>query len=97
MKNKALGLIKKPEIIPLVFIILLSIFLRTYHFSDWLHFELDQSRDAKVIDWPLRKELRICRYSGPKPEELSCAWDRLSTISAILARLFLEIRLRESR
>jgi 4-amino-4-deoxy-L-arabinose transferase-like glycosyltransferase len=33
----------------LVFIFLLGIFLRSYNFSDWLHFELDQSRDARLI------------------------------------------------
>jgi 4-amino-4-deoxy-L-arabinose transferase-like glycosyltransferase len=33
----------------LVLILLLGAFLRMYHLSDWLHFELDQARDAKVI------------------------------------------------
>ena len=30
-------------------VILLGIFFRAYNFSDWLHFELDQARDANVI------------------------------------------------
>ena len=30
-------------------IILLGIFLRTYHFHDWLRFNADQSRDAGVV------------------------------------------------
>lgn len=34
----------------LALIILVGGFLRTYHFSDWLHFELDQSRDARVVN-----------------------------------------------
>ncbi|MFA9261895.1 MAG: ArnT family glycosyltransferase [Undibacterium sp.] len=34
----------------LALVILLGFGLRAYHFSDWLHFELDQARDARVID-----------------------------------------------
>lgn len=34
----------------LMLIIIFSAFLRAYHFTDWLHFELDQARDARVID-----------------------------------------------
>lgn len=30
-------------------VLLVAAFLRLYHFGDWLHFEVDQSRDAKVI------------------------------------------------
>ncbi|HAV11238.1 MAG TPA: hypothetical protein DCX32_01710 [Candidatus Moranbacteria bacterium] len=29
-------------------ILLVGIFLRSYNFSDWIHFELDQARDAKI-------------------------------------------------
>lgn len=32
-----------------IFIFLCGIFLRTFHFSEWLHFELDQARDSFVI------------------------------------------------
>jgi 4-amino-4-deoxy-L-arabinose transferase-like glycosyltransferase len=35
--------------VALFFILLLGAFLRLYHFGDWLHFELDQARDARVI------------------------------------------------
>ncbi len=52
---------KKNKIIPLAAILLLGIFLRVYHFHDWLNFEQDQSRDAVLTDnvisgkiaWPL--------------------------------------------
>lgn len=40
---------KKLYIFLLVFIFVLGAFLRSYNFSDWLHFELDQSRDARVV------------------------------------------------
>ncbi|MDO9231843.1 MAG: glycosyltransferase family 39 protein [bacterium] len=33
----------------LVIIIIVGIFLRTYHFSDWLKFNSDQARDASVV------------------------------------------------
>lgn len=38
------------QLIILTAVIGAGIFLRLTHFSDWLHFELDQSRDAKVIE-----------------------------------------------
>lgn len=34
----------------LVSVVLVGFSLRAYHFSDWLHFELDQARDARVVD-----------------------------------------------
>ncbi|MEI6650081.1 MAG: glycosyltransferase family 39 protein [Candidatus Moraniibacteriota bacterium] len=34
----------------LMLIIALGAFLRFSHFPDWLHFELDQARDARVVD-----------------------------------------------
>ncbi|MDD5083464.1 MAG: glycosyltransferase family 39 protein [Candidatus Moranbacteria bacterium] len=36
--------------ISLALILCLGAFLRLYHVSDWLHFEIDQARDARVID-----------------------------------------------
>lgn len=44
----------------------IGLFLRTYHFSDWLHFELDQSRDAKVIDLALDGGISNLPLLGPK-------------------------------
>lgn len=35
--------------VALASIVLVGAFLRLYHLSDWVHFELDQARDAKVI------------------------------------------------
>ncbi len=39
----------KFEIILAVLIIAFGIFLRTYHFSDWLHFEVDQTFDFNLV------------------------------------------------
>jgi len=67
MKNKAwLFLRKNYIIITLSLIILLGAFLRLYHFSDWLHFELDQSRDAKVINLALEEGPDNLPLLGPK-------------------------------
>ena len=50
----------------LVVIFILGIFLRTYNFSDWLHFELDQSRDAKIIDLAVEEGIGNLPLLGPK-------------------------------
>ncbi|OGI15429.1 MAG: hypothetical protein A2878_01175 [Candidatus Moranbacteria bacterium RIFCSPHIGHO2_01_FULL_54_31] len=50
----------------LVVIIGLGLFLRSYHFSDWLHFELDQARDARVVDDGLRGDVFDLPLLGPK-------------------------------
>ena len=47
-------------------IILAGVFLRSYNFSDWLHFELDQSRDAKVIDLAVENGPGDLPLLGPK-------------------------------
>ena len=36
-------------ILVLAVIFLIGLLLRIYHFSDWIHFELDQARDAYLI------------------------------------------------
>lgn len=41
--------IGRSEIFWLIVILAVGMFLRFYHFSDWLHFELDQARDALVV------------------------------------------------
>jgi hypothetical protein len=67
MKNKAwLFWQKNYLVVVLSLIILLGAFLRLYHFSDWLHFELDQSRDAKVIDLALEEGIGNLPLLGPK-------------------------------
>lgn len=57
---------KQLVIFGLVIIIGLGFFLRTYHFSDWLHFELDQARDARVIDTALEGGATDLPLLGPK-------------------------------
>ena len=50
----------------LALIIALGFFLRSYHFTDWLHFELDQARDARVIDAALEGGPGELPLLGPK-------------------------------
>jgi len=57
---------KKIFTISILAILAAGIFLRTYHFSDWLHFELDQSRDAKVIDLAIKEGASNLPLLGPK-------------------------------
>lgn len=52
--------------IGLALIIALGLFLRSYHFADWLHFELDQARDARVIDAALEGGPGELPLLGPK-------------------------------
>ncbi|MCX6766880.1 MAG: glycosyltransferase family 39 protein [Candidatus Moranbacteria bacterium] len=55
-KNK-----KKLTLIAAIAIFSIGLFLRTYHFHDWLNFESDQARDASIVEnvvdkgghWPL--------------------------------------------
>jgi 4-amino-4-deoxy-L-arabinose transferase-like glycosyltransferase len=50
----------------LILILTLGLFFRAYHFSDWLHFELDQARDARVIDHALEGGMGELPLLGPK-------------------------------
>ncbi|MFZ1627026.1 MAG: glycosyltransferase family 39 protein [Candidatus Moraniibacteriota bacterium] len=50
----------------LALIIALGFFLRSYHFADWLHFELDQARDARVIYTALQDGVGELPLLGPK-------------------------------
>ncbi|OGI22354.1 MAG: hypothetical protein A2808_01165 [Candidatus Moranbacteria bacterium RIFCSPHIGHO2_01_FULL_55_24] len=58
----------KKYLFPGLFIIVLAVgfFLRTYHFDSWLHFELDQARDAKVVDEAYRGNALDLPLLGPK-------------------------------
>ncbi len=47
-------------------IVFFGFLLRSYHFSDWLHFELDQSRDARVIDRAMVGSFFDLPLLGPK-------------------------------
>ncbi len=52
--------------IVLALILAFGFFLRFYHFADWLHFELDQARDARVIDHALNEGPGALPLLGPK-------------------------------
>ena len=62
MKN----LLSKPYVWALVVIVLVGAFLRVYQFEPWLHFELDQSRDALVIDRGFAGSFFDLPLLGPK-------------------------------
>ncbi len=51
MMQKIIEHVKKNRLLwcALLLICAVSVFLRVYHFSSWLHFELDQARDVFVI------------------------------------------------
>lgn len=68
-KNKAfLNVLKskKSFIFILIAIFAVGLFLRTYNFSEWLHFELDQSRDAKVVGLAINQGIGNLPLLGPK-------------------------------
>lgn len=50
----------------LIAIIGVGFFLRFYHLADWIHFELDQARDARVIDRALEGDAFDLPLLGPK-------------------------------
>lgn len=45
---------------------LVGVFLRAYHFQDWIHFELDQARDAIIIDKSLNEGPLSLPLLGPR-------------------------------
>lgn len=47
-------------------ILLMGIFLRAYNFTPWLHFELDQARDAKLSDLAIAEGPGELPLLGPK-------------------------------
>jgi len=57
---------KKNIFLLILGIIALGSFLRFYNFGNWLHFELDQSRDAKVIDLAVKDGPMALPLLGPK-------------------------------
>lgn len=57
---------KNAFLIFLLGVMALGFFLRAYHFSDWLHFELDQSRDAKIINLAIQEGPDQLPLLGPK-------------------------------
>ncbi|MFC1756486.1 ArnT family glycosyltransferase [Patescibacteria group bacterium] len=49
-----------------VAILAVGIFLRGYNFSDWLHFEIDQARDARIISQAVDEGLGNLPLLGPR-------------------------------
>ena len=56
----------KRTILILLGITVLGGFLRLYHFSDWLHFELDQARDTLFVSEAVRNGPQELPLLGPK-------------------------------
>ena len=59
-------LIKNKVLIIIVFLILEGLFLRTFHLVDWLHFQLDQSRDSFLIKEVVQKGIGDLPLLGPR-------------------------------
>ncbi|TXH03991.1 MAG: hypothetical protein E6R05_02885 [Candidatus Moraniibacteriota bacterium] len=58
---------KKQVVWGMIFLIVgLGAWLRVYHLDDWLHFELDQARDVRVIDIALEGDLADLPLLGPR-------------------------------
>lgn len=57
---------RKKIIFGILLIIGLGIFLRAYNFSDWLHFELDQARDAKIAIKASEEGIGYLPLQGPR-------------------------------
>lgn len=58
--------LKKKHVLIILAILVLGIFLRVYNFSDWLHFELDQARDAKVAVKAVEEGIGNLPLQGPR-------------------------------
>ncbi len=59
-------LLQKKYFWGLIAILLVAFCLRSYELGSWLHFELDQSRDAKVVDLALDGNVLDLPLLGPK-------------------------------
>ncbi len=60
-------LVKKKYLIVIsVAIITVGVFLRVFNFSDWLHFELDQARDARIVNLAAEEGIGNLPLLGPK-------------------------------
>ena len=56
---------RKREILLLCVIIAVGIFFRTYHFSDWLLFEIDQSYDTRIVSQAVENGIENLPLLGP--------------------------------
>ncbi len=57
--------IKKWEMLAFIVIIGVGIFLRAYHFSDWLHFEIDQVYDTRIVAQAVENGISSLPLLGP--------------------------------
>ncbi|EKD58404.1 MAG: hypothetical protein ACD_56C00136G0004 [uncultured bacterium] len=57
---------KQLFIIAFILVLAIGFFLRAYNFAPWLHFELDQARDAMVVDLALENGPGELPLLGPK-------------------------------
>ncbi len=55
----------KSEWILFCLVIALGIFVRSYHFSDWLHFEIDQSYDTRLVSPGVENGISSLPLLGP--------------------------------
>ena len=56
---------KKWELALVLSLVFLGIFLRTFHFSDWLHFEIDQSYDYLMVSPAVTQGIENLPLLGP--------------------------------
>jgi len=54
------------ELIILALIVILAAAIRLYHFHDWMHFEMDQARDAELVAKALKGGLGELPLLGPR-------------------------------
>lgn len=59
-------LVKNKVAIIIILLVLEGLFLRTFHLADWLHFQLDQSRDAFLIKDIIEKGIGELPLLGPR-------------------------------
>lgn len=90
LKEKFLETVRtrKWETIALVVILFVGVFLRTYHFSDWLHFELDQAYDFNTVSPAITDGIGHLSLLGPNVGgsdlRLGPAFYYLEYVSALL-------------
>ncbi len=82
------SLSRKQVVLLIAAITIFGFLLRVYHFSDWLHFELDQARDARVIDRAVNGDFFDLPLQGPKaggtPLRLGPVFYYFQYVSALL-------------
>lgn len=83
-------LYKNKVTVAIVAIIVISLFFRTYHLIDWLHFQLDQSRDSFLIRDVFQKGIADLPLLGPRAGgsflRLGPAYYYMMYLAVIIAR-----------